>query len=253
MSDKAFFISDLHLGSAEEPNALLLLEFLKSFQNKDHISHLFLVGDIYDLWIANYDYFRKKFALINSELVRLVNMGVEVHYFEGNHDLYLQHYFGKKLGLKIHEGPAYFEICGKTIRVEHGDEMDLEDHGYLFLRRILRSDFMKWLAPGLPEKFIVWLGNKMSSLSRTYTSKLKTISTERARRVIRQHAERVLGQDTFFDMLICGHVHVVEDVEIRKTYKSSFKMVRLINLGAWFDGPRVFVVDSSGARFLDLK
>ena len=52
---------------------------------------------------------------------------VEIVYFEGNHDLHLRYFWGDRLGLTVSAGPRYFELCGRTLRIEHGDQMDPDD------------------------------------------------------------------------------------------------------------------------------
>lgn len=247
MLEKAYFLSDLHLGSAEEPKSFVFINFLKSLNPELEKIHLFLLGDIFDLWVAEHNYFIIKFKPIIDELIRLKSAGVEIHYFEGNHDLYLDRYFGSQLGFNIHADPKNLIILGQRLRIEHGDQMDLTDRGYLFLRWFLRTPFMKYLAPKLPEWFVVRLGESMSKASRQYTSQVKSISEVGAKRVIYEHAHRTYRQLPF-DLLIAGHVHVVEDVKLGIA-NSQF---RVINLGSWFDHARVFVISNEFVGFQQL-
>ncbi len=240
MAVKAYFLSDVHLSSIEEPNSQRLLQLLRSFQSPDDVTHLFLLGDIFDLWIAGHFYFVNKFSDIIQELRRLRAIGVEIHYFEGNHDLYLDHYFGQELGVTIHSGPAYFQLGRFQVRVEHGDQMDKSDHGYRFLRWMLRTPAMKWLAPRLPGRFVVWLGEAMSKTSREYTSTIKSISSDRATEVIRLHALRAFV-DRPYDYLICGHVHVPYDYQLPDSDHA-----RVLNLGSWHDKPRAATITDDG-------
>ncbi|MCB0350329.1 MAG: UDP-2,3-diacylglucosamine diphosphatase [Bdellovibrionales bacterium] len=248
MLEKAYFLSDLHLGSSSEPKSFLLLKFLKSLNPKSEKIHIFLLGDIFDLWVAEHDYFIKKYESIIQELVRLKNDGAVIHYFEGNHDLYLDKYFGVQLGFRIHPESVELDLMGKKLRIEHGDQMDPEDKGYLFLRWFLRTSFMKWLAPRLPGWFVVWLGETMSKASRQYTSEVKSISQDRAKRVIYDHANRVYRRKPF-DILIAGHVHVAEDIVLGLA-EAKF---RVINLGSWYDDPKVFILSEEFTGFQDIK
>ena len=135
----AYFVSDLHIGSPAGPRAALFLDFLKNLSAGGNVSHLFLMGDIFDLWVAAHAYFIVKYQSITDEIVRLRDAGVAIHYFEGNHDLYLKHYWGETIGLTVHEGPAYMDLGHVTVRIEHGDQMDPDDRGYRFLRWFLRT------------------------------------------------------------------------------------------------------------------
>ncbi len=240
MALKAYFLSDIHLKSIEEPNAQRLLEFFRSLRSTEEITHLFLLGDIFDLWIADHFYFVNKFSEIILELRRLHALGVEIHYFEGNHDLYLDRFFGKELGFHIHVGPGYFHLGHFQIRIEHGDQMDPHDLGYRFLRWLLRTPVIKWVAPRLPSRFVVWLGEKMSKTSREYTTAIKTISAERAIEVIRLHAARAFVERPF-DFFLCGHIHV--DCDYRVPESDS---ARVLNLGSWHDHPRAALITDEG-------
>ncbi len=244
MSLKAYFFSDLHISSIEEPKTHWLLNFFQSIKSREQMTHLFLVGDIFDLWVAGHFYFLNKFKPVIEELRRLHELGIEIHYFEGNHDLYLEHFFGKVCGFQIHRGPLFYKFGELNIRIEHGDEMDPDDKGYKFLRWFLRTPVLEWLAPRLPDFIVVWIGEKMSAASRHYTSELKTISSDRARAVIRAHAERAWLSGKF-DLLVTGHVHLVEDYNF-----SAFRggpIARVINLGSWFDGARALKVETGEA------
>ena len=143
----AYFVSDLHIGSPTDSRARLFLAFLADLRGGENASHLFLMGDIFDLWVAAHSYFVDKYQPITDEILRLQDEGVEIHYFEGNHDLYLEHYWGQQVGLTVHEGPAYFELGHQTVRIEHGDQMDPDDRGYRFLRWFLRTPPLKFLMP----------------------------------------------------------------------------------------------------------
>jgi UDP-2,3-diacylglucosamine hydrolase len=246
MGDKVYFISDLHLGSDKEPNAFVLIKFLKSFQSTEQITHLFLLGDIFDLWVANHSYFKNKYKDVLRELIRLRALGVKIHYFEGNHDLYLKPYFQKELGFEVHTGPRHMKLLNMSVRIEHGDQMDPTDRGYRFLRWFLRTPAMKWLAPRLPEWFVVWLGETMSRASRKYTSQLKTITIDRAKNIIRYHGQSVKMKYAEVELLISGHVHVVEDLKLPSG-------IRCVNLGAWFDHPRTFLLSNEFIGFQRLS
>lgn len=243
---KAWFISDVHVTTESDIRGQKLIKFLQGL-NRQNATHLFLVGDIFDLWIAHHLYFQKKYSQIIDELQRLRSDGVEIHYFEGNHDLYLEHYFQNELGFKVHAGPETFEIANMKIRVEHGDQTDPDDHGYRFLRWLLRTPVLKWLAPRLPGQWIVALGEWLSRRSRTYTSAVKTISNERAIEKLREHAARMI-QIEGFDLLVAGHVHVQDDHRFQIGYHAA----RAVNLGSWFHQPKAFLVTSERQDFVEI-
>ena len=240
MALKAYFLSDIHLTSIEEPNAQRLLNFFRSLRSIEDITHLFLLGDIFDLWIADHFYFVNKFSEIIQEFKRLHALGVEIHYFEGNHDLYLERFFGNELGFHIHTEPKYFQLDRFRVRIEHGDQMDPYDRGYRFLRWLLRTPAMMWIAPRLPSRFVVWLGERMSKTSREYTTSIKTLSKKRATEIIRLHALRAFVERPF-DFLLCGHIHVDYDYQVPESDSA-----RVLNLGSWHDHPRAALITGEG-------
>ena len=243
----AYFVSDLHIGSPTDARAELFLKFLNGLRGEGNASHLILMGDIFDLWVAAHSYFVDKYQSITDEIVRLRDEGVEIHYFEGNHDLYLRHYWGEQVGLTVHEGPAYFHLGHQTVRIEHGDQMDPDDRGYRFLRWFLRTPPLKFLMPRLPGSLVVAIGNKSSQSSRVYTSETKTISREDTIRKIRTHADKVYDE-TPFDLIISGHVHV-RDQYLVQDGQVAFKSV---NLGTWLDAPCYYQLDEAGGKLVDL-
>ena len=135
---RAWFLSDIHIRTENESNSEKLLLFLHSLENeKNKATHLFLVGDIFDLWIYDHSYFVEKFPKIVNAIRVIVQKGIEVHYFEGNHDLYLKRFWQQEVGVKVHDGPVFFNLGSKKFRVEHGDLMNPDDRGYFFLKSIL--------------------------------------------------------------------------------------------------------------------
>jgi len=240
---KAYFLSDIHLSSGEDTRAQLLLGFLSGLKPKEDITHLFLMGDIFDLWISDYKYFIGKYKSIIDELLRLKNEGVEIHYFEGNHDLYLKKYWQKKIGFIVHEGAEYFDLENTKIRVEHGDQIDPDDKGYIFLRWLLRTPIMKLLVSLMPEIVMRKIGEGSSKQSRNYTSKVKTIHNEQAIEKIRAHAKKSYVQAPF-DYIFSGHLHIRDEFKFEKAVS--------VNLGSWLDKPCVVKLSKEGYEILEV-
>ena len=244
----AVFVSDIHIQSPDCPRGRLFMNFLRALPGEAPITHLFLLGDIFDLWVAAHSFFIDKYQIITNEILRLRNEGVEIHYFEGNHDLYLEHYWGEQVGLTVHEGPAYFELGHQTVRIEHGDQMDPDDRGYRFLRWFLRTPPLKFLMPRLTGGLVVAIGKKSSQSSRVYTSETKTITREETIGKIRSHAEKVYVE-TPFNLIISGHVHV-RDQYLVQDGQTAFKSV---NLGTWLDAPCYYQISDEGGKLVDLN
>lgn len=244
---RALFVSDLHIQNPDDAIARLFEEFLEKCQ-RVRPSHLFLVGDVFDLWISDRKFFVESYGRIIQRMRGLKESGIEIYYFEGNHDLDLRVFWQSQLQFKVFEGPAYFDLLGKTVRVEHGDEMDPEDKGYLFLRWLLRTPPVRELGRHLPNPAVKFIGEKASHASRDYTSFIKTVTDDEVRAKFLSHIERA-HREKAFDLLVSGHVHVVMDESTIVDGKS----LRAVNLGTWLKRPVVFDLSANGGRFLDLR
>lgn len=247
MSVAAYFVSDVHLTDASGDRAELFLSFLRRLGADLECTHLFMMGDIFDLWLSDHQYFQERYRNVVDQIRRLTMEGVAVHYFEGNHDLYLEKFWGKELGVDVHPGPINTTLAGLRLRLEHGDELDPDDTGYRFLRWFLRTPVMKMVAHWLPETLLVRIGERASQGSRAYTSGYKSQDQATAREKILAHGRRILATKPY-DILIAGHIHVREDREI----SSGETKHRIVNLGSWMERPSVFVLTASEGRWLDL-
>jgi UDP-2,3-diacylglucosamine hydrolase len=246
VSVKAWFLSDLHLRSEDESNSEKLLLFLHSLENKQReATHLFLVGDIFDLWISDHLYFVDKFQKIVNAIKVLVTLGIEVHYFEGNHDLYLRKFWQQDVGVKVHDGPEFFNIGSHVVRVEHGDLMNPDDKGYLFLKRVLQNPITRFIAHNLPGPGVSWIGERASRASRQYTSNQKALHDEQVKGFMHRYAEEQVKERSF-DFMITGHTHLRDVYE----FSNQGDQVFFINLGSWFEEQRVLLMDESNYKFI---
>ena len=243
----AVFVSDMHITSPECPRALQFLELLGSLSGRTNVTHLFLLGDIFDLWVADHRYFVERYKDIVDEIRRLRDEGVDIAYFEGNHDLHLRYFWQDELGLTVYDGPTYVQLGDKTLRLEHGDQMDPDDKGYLFLRWFLRTGPVRFLICNLPGQVIARIGDRASAKSRHYTSTAKSIDANEAIAKIHRHARNAYAERPF-DMIISGHVHVRDDSRIR----AESGEFRSVNLGSWLDSPCYFRTEGANADFHEL-
>lgn len=242
----AYFLSDTHFNNPEEPHYKAALFWLKGLKGREDLTHLFLMGDIFDLWIGRHATFVEKWSALSAELLRLHQRGVEIHYFEGNHDLYIDAFFGSgHLGFNVHPSPVDMDLAGRRVRLEHGDQMDPTDRGYLFLRWFLRTRLMNFVALKLKDKWVRALGEKMSHASRDYTSNRSDAHFESVKAKIAAHVSGLLELKKF-DLFIAGHVHHQMDFMVGST--------RVINLGSWLgrEKPHVLRLSETTLEFQEL-
>ena len=247
---KAWFVSDIHITDSEDPRLQCFESFLRE-RLTDGTTHLFLVGDIFDLWVGGHEFFAKRYEGVVNIIRQLRTKSIEIIYFEGNHDLHLQGYWADELNCRVAVMPEYFDLGKFRVRVEHGDEMNPDDKGYLFLRTVLRTAPVENLVHVLPGSIIQGIGNRMSRSSRKYTSSsMKERNDQAIQGMIRTHALKVFESDEPFDLIISGHVHTRDDFAWKD--EATGRDVRSINLGCWLKDqePQALCLDAGGARFV---
>lgn len=235
----AVFLSDIHLTSLEERNGQTLLRFLNSLEAQSGpMPSIFLLGDIFDLWVSKHKVFVRRYEPMLQSLARLKAKGARIIYFEGNHDMHLAPYWEKVLGAEVYVTHAMFDIGGLRLRCEHGDEINREDVSYLKWRAGLRHPITQFLGHTIPGAFWDYLGRKASHNSRKKSSVQREDFESRLRNMIRAHGERVWEEDPF-DAIISGHMHVRDDHRFQK----GGKTIRSFNLGSWFKDVQVLILD----------
>lgn len=235
---KAYFVSDIHLRDEGKNKGPIFLNFLKTLP--EDTTHLVLLGDIFDLWIGKHEFFEEKFKNTIASLNSLKKRGVEIHYFEGNHDIHLTKFWNQTLGFFVHKNEYFFNFGGKIIRAEHGDKMNPLDKGYFFLRWLLRTRPLEFLAYNMPGEIVSWIGNNSSKLSRVYTDRLNQKYKDKVTQLTRDYAQKIYNLKPF-DLFICGHTHVEDSF----VFIINNKSVKSVNLGSWLDKPKAFMLTDS--------
>ena len=119
---RTVFVSDLHLGfrgaRAEEFAA-----FLKRME----CEHLYLVGDMVDMWSLRQRWFwPATHNQVVRRLLKFAKRGTRITYVPGNHDEGLRNYAGIDLaGIRIAKQAVHRTADGRSLLVCHGDEYDL--------------------------------------------------------------------------------------------------------------------------------
>ncbi|MGZ3690100.1 MAG: UDP-2,3-diacylglucosamine diphosphatase [Pseudobdellovibrio sp.] len=244
---KNWFISDLHLQDPQERNGNTLLRFLFELNKNPKENRLFLLGDIFDVWVSDGSAFVNKFKIIIDEIVKLKNNGGEVYYFEGNHDVHLAKFWTDRFQIPVFTVEQFFDLEGLKVRIEHGDYINPDDKTYIKWLKILRSPPMALLAHAVPSSIWNFNANKYSKKSRKKTARYSAEHSEKIRKLIRQYAN-TRASEAAFDVIVTGHMHVFDDYEFA-VHGRSF---RSINLGTWLEKPRVLKIENRKIEIINL-
>ncbi|MGN0189639.1 MAG: UDP-2,3-diacylglucosamine diphosphatase [Candidatus Cryptobacteroides sp.] len=162
-----YFVSDVHLGlNVMDPDdrQRRFVSFLRSI-DPSTADALYLLGDIWDFWYEWRDVVPKGYVRVFSALLDLMDAGVKVYFFQGNHDVWTYSYF-EELGMKRLVQPHTVEIGGKVFCLGHGDGLGPVPFGYRFLRGVFHNRFLQRCFSLLHPWIAFRLGNGWSKNSR---------------------------------------------------------------------------------------
>jgi len=227
MRTRVYFVSDVHLGLDVKNPALRearFVSFLKSIPAEETKS-LYLLGDIWDFWYEYRDVVPKGSFRVFTALTDLIDAGVEVYFFPGNHDTWAYSYF-ESLGIKVLEQPYVTQIFGSTVCMGHGDGLGPGMRSYKLMRTLFRSRLLQALFSTLHPWLAFSLGKNWSKKSRLAKSVKYEFKGESE--PLYRFAQGYLPQ-TQIDFFIFGHYHTKVDLTLERGS-------RLLVLDDWMDG-----------------
>lgn len=242
---KIYFASDFHLGvpsyevslAREKKIVAWLTEAQKDAQE------IFLVGDIFDFWFEYKHAIPRGYTRFLGKIVELVDAGISVHFFTGNHDMWMFDYLETELGVTIHRDKITREFNNKKFLIAHGDGLGPGDHGYKFLKKALRNKFLQWCFARLHPNFGIGLANWFSRKSRKHTEKDVFLGEDKEWLIT--YCKRKLTQDNF-NYFIFGHRHYPIDFKINET-------AHYVNLGEWLNSCTYAVFDGEKLQLKEFK
>lgn len=242
MRNKVYFLSDAHLGSWAIEHRRTHERRIVSFLNKikDEAVAIYFLGDMFDFWYEYKHVVPKGGVRFLGKVSELTDMGVEVHFFPGNHDLWCSDYFEKECGMIIHREPLLVEINGKDFYLAHGDEYAGESN-FAILRSIFHSKFL--------QKLFSWFVHPRWALSFGHLWAAHSMRKHKLNGDIPfrgaenepciKFAKKYLEKHDVVDCFIFGHRHCNADVQLSS-------VSRCIILGDWISDFTYVVYDGNG-------
>lgn len=207
MSKAVYFISDAHLGSGADSRRreVELCRFLDGIKND--CSRLFLLGDMFDFWFTYRYTVPRGHTRLLGKLAELADNGVELHFFIGNHDMWMFDYLEKEMGAVMHSDPEVMEIDGRRFLIGHGDGQGHLDKNYDLLRRIFRSRFNQCLFAMLPASWTFPIANRWSDTNKEKHARQDTLHYlgDEREGIVRYCKERLKTEH--IDYCVFGHRH----------------------------------------------
>lgn len=165
---KIYFASDAHLGSGYFENPLVVekrfVRWLDSIKSDAKV--LYLLGDIFDFWFEYKYVIPRGFTRFLGKISEMSDMGIEVHFFIGNHDIWIFDYLTNETGAIIHKEPLITEINGKTFFMAHGDGLGDNSKSFKLIRSIFHNKLCQILFAAIHPRWGIGFAHAWSKHSR---------------------------------------------------------------------------------------
>ncbi len=245
MNKNIYFLSDAHLGSLAIEHGRTqerrIVRFLDSIKHK--AAAIYLLGDMFDFWYEYRYVVPKGFTRFLGKISELTDMGVEVHFFTGNHDIWTYGYLEEECGVTVHHKPITTELYGKVFYLAHGDGLGDPDAKFKLLKRIFHNRVCQRMFSAIHPRWGMWLGltwAKKSRMKRADGKEPAFMGENKEHLVL--WTKNYMKQHSDIDYFIYGHRHIELDLVLSR--KS-----RMMIIGDWiwqftyvvFDGEHIFL------------
>lgn len=240
---KIYFASDNHLGAPtteqSAPRERIFVQWLDHI--KDDVGVLFLLGDLFDFWFEYKTVVPKGFVRVLGKLAELADAGIPIHFFVGNHDMWMLDYLEKEIGITVHYTPQEFTFCGKRFFIGHGDGLGPNDIGYKRMKKVFKNSFFQWCFRWLHPDWGMRLGHYLSVKNKLISGEEDAVFIGEDNEWLAQYAKRK-HQEKARDYYVFGHRHIPLNIPIEQAL--------YINLGDWISHYTYAVFDG---KALELK
>lgn len=238
-----YFISDAHLGCLalqhRRQQERRLVRFLDEIKGK--AGALYLLGDMFDFWFEYRTVVPRGFTRFLGKISELTDMGIEVHYFTGNHDIWCLDYLETECGVILHRGALTEEIGDQTFYLSHGDGLGDRDWKFRFLRSVFHNKCCQWAFRWLHPYVGMKLGLIWAKHSRMKHKEEPPYQGE-DREPLVIFAKQYLKEHPDVDYFIFGHRHIELDLALSR-------QTRVLILGDWitqftyavYDGEQLYL------------
>lgn len=226
---KVYFASDNHLGApTAEKSRTREKQFVAWLDSvKKDAAAIYLMGDLFDVWIEYRRVVPKGFVRVLGKLAELTDSGIPIYFFVGNHDMWMKGYFEEELGILVYYEPQEITLNNKKLFIGHGDGLGPGDKGYKRMKKVFSNKLMqfmfRWIHPDLGLRFAQYLSLRNRLISGDEDKKYDGPDSEWLVHYCRKKLET---RD--LDYFVFGHRHLPLDIELPKN-------ARYINLGDWIE------------------
>lgn len=240
-----YLASDFHLGldlpEKSEAREKKIVSWLESI--KEDCAALYLVGDVFDYWFEYNSVVPKGYTRLLGKLAEFCDLGIEVHLFTGNHDMWMFEYFQKEIGVVLHRQGVHRTFFGQKYFIAHGDGLGPGDRGYKVIKKIFSNSFAQFLFHRLHPNFGLWLMKTISRRGRLGEEVVEKIEDKEKEWLV-CFARDFLQQGNKVDHFIFGHRHFAMSYQLQPHHAI------LHYLGDWLHFNTYIKIDDNGPQLL---
>jgi UDP-2,3-diacylglucosamine hydrolase len=228
-SGKIFFASDFHLGLRTESDPVEREKRIVDWLNKVALeaTEIFLLGDVFDFWWEYKHVVPRGFTRFLGAVSSITDSGIPVHFFTGNHDMWVRDYLSDECGMIIHKSPLSTQFDGKKFHIAHGEGLGSNNIGYKILLSIFRNKPLRYLYTMIHPAWGMRIGHRWSLNSRLAKGISLDFLGEDKEDLI-NYSKSILEKE-HIDYFIYGHRHLA----LTHTLKQGS---RIFLLGDWING-----------------
>ncbi|MBN2864170.1 MAG: UDP-2,3-diacylglucosamine diphosphatase [Bacteroidales bacterium] len=203
-----FFAADFHLGLRAGSHPLerekKVVRWLKKIT--PDAKEIYLLGDVFDFWWEYKHVVPRGFTRFLGTISEITDSGIPVHFFTGNHDMWIRDYLSEECGIKVHQQPLTTCFNDKIFHLAHGEGLGSENLPYKILLKIFHNKPLRIMYSALHPSIGVSIGHKWSLNSRLGKGISKEFLGEDKEDLIKYAASFISGDIP--DYFIFGHRHL---------------------------------------------
>ena len=237
-SGKIFFASDFHLGlntgSPPIDREKKVVAWLQDISST--ASEIYLLGDVFDFWWEYKLVVPRGFTRFLGTVSSITDSGIPVHFFTGNHDMWIRDYLSKECGMILHTEPLIKTFNGKRFYLAHGEGLGSENTGLRLLLKIFNNKPLRVLYSALHPSLGVGFGHRWSLNSRLGKGITTDFMGEEKEDLIK-YASNICNTEKI-DYFIFGHRHLAMTFKIKEGAEVVF-------MGDWITNSSYAVWDGN--------
>jgi UDP-2,3-diacylglucosamine hydrolase len=237
-----YFAADVHLGLPPEKDSrkreYRFVKWLDSI--KPDAKEVFLLGDIFDFWFEYRKVVPRGFVRTMGKIAELTDSGIPVHFFAGNHDLWVSDYLQSELGIIFHPADYTVTLGGYKFCLTHGDAVNTDDKNHMLLRWIFTNKTLRKMFAGIHPYIGLSFAHAWSKSNRKKHGRIEFNSDNPFYNKVCE-----IAKEQNIDFFVMGHLHVPVNLS-----ENGFNFTVLPD---WFSGGGYAVFDGKEMKIINLE